>query len=777
MFGLNSISLTNVGVYEGVTIDALSDQGFVVIHGKNNDAATDISNGCGKSMLFNSLPCVLFEAPPMALAKRAKGEYLGKKGAVEISWTAPNGKEYVVQQKASKYVMTEDGENLKVDRQDVARQLIQEHFPISRQEFYTYAYLNAAIPHPFQRATPAARMQYITELFRLDMYDKLRAVFLKRLDECKNAEKDIAVKAQLLTDLETKRSAIRLPKKAAKQLARMKAALDDLRSDEAKLNKSARKLAVLVSNAKAAYSAQAKLLALPKFVRKINSPSEAKAEMAKLRKQIDMAEDYAKYKKQLKKYEAKSTELTARKDELSAALSGSESVKDIEKKHRALAKESENLTSEYEANLELYREYEDALSGLALAKKAFAKLSKPEIQEKRVSDVKAYAKAFLRMAEELHDHKGSTCPTCMSKLDRKEINKQAKKAKRDLEDAEAAEEYYQLNDEIAGLKASVLTYEKNGCADLHKKQKKIKSRIRELDSEMDALESLYEVVTEFIEVKAELKGLSKPDKVEAVEIDVDKAADKIECLAELRSLLTTLKAIEVPDVPLSALKDEEKELDKKMAKVRKESDALSSDYLELKSKVVEFDLLTKQIEELQEAISGASEILSQKKVAECLYNAYGSKHLKQNAVNRVLRQLQQQMNEFSHLVFPEPMRFELKAEGQGVSAYVTHVARNETVEIASTLSGAESNCFRLLFALSVLPFIPDARRPNFIVLDEPENGCSPALREHLIREFLPIIRDVVPNVFWITPLDIEVFGDVPVWTAVKTNGVTTLEKN
>ena len=416
MFGLNSISLTNVGVYEGVTIDALSDQGFVVIHGKNNDAATDISNGCGKSMLFNSLPCVLFEAPPMALAKRAKGEYLGKKGAVEISWTAPNGKEYVVQQKASKYVMTEDGKNLKVDRQYVARQLIQEHFPISRQEFYTYAYLNAAIPHPFQRATPAARMQYITELFRLDMYDKLRAVFLKRLDECKNAEKDIAVKAQLLTDLETKRSAIRLPKKAAKQLARMKAALDDLRLDESKLNKSARKLAVLVSNAKAAYSAQAKLMALPKFVRKFNSASEAKAEMAKLRKQIGLAEDYAKYKKQLKKYEAKRTELTARKDELSAALSGSESVKDIEKKHRALSKESENLTSEYEANLELYREYEDALSGLALAKKAFAKLSKPEIQEKRVGDVKAYAKAFLRMAEELHDHKGSTCPTCMPRL-------------------------------------------------------------------------------------------------------------------------------------------------------------------------------------------------------------------------------------------------------------------------------------------------------------------------------------------------------------------------
>lgn len=777
MFGLNSITLTNVGVYEGVTIDALSDQGFVVIHGRNNDAATDISNGCGKSMLFNSLPCVLFEAPPMALAKKAKGDYLGKKGAVHIDWTAPNGKRYSVEQKASKYVMTESGKNLKVDRQDVARQLIQEHFPISRQEFYTYAYLNAAIPHPFQRATPAARMQYITELFRLDMYDKLRAVFLKRLDACKDAEKDIAVKAAMLTELEVRRTSIKLPKKHSRKLDKMKTRLDAIRSEESKLNKTMRNLAVLVSNAKRAEETLSAIKNLPKSVRSIESASEAKAEIKRLEKQLSDAEAYAKYLKLSKKYEAKSDELKTRLSELEKTLVGIDSAKALERKYRELNKEIDALAEEFEENSSLLAEYDDLEKSRKSLKKTLSSLDKPSKSEDSLSDLKSYAKAFLRMADNLHDHDGSTCPTCMSKIDRDAIQRKAKRAAEDLKEIESAEEYYQTSSDLSAVEAALKKLNKKGVNKLDARQKKIKAANKKLKAQIEELESNYDLVSEYTDLKAELKALVKPERVDKVEIDADKVSARIDSLLDLRELLSALKAIDVPDASVSELKAENKAVEKSLNEIKKESDGLSSDYLKLKSCVVEYDLLTKQINDLQEKIDGASEILSQKKVAECMYNAYGSKHLKQNAVNRVLLQLQQQMNDFSHLVFPEPMRFELKAEGQGVHAYVTHVARNETVEIASTLSGAESNCFRLLFALSVLPFIPDSRRPNFIILDEPENGCSPALREHLIREFLPIIRDVVPNVYWITPLDIEVFGDVPVWTAVKTNGVTTLEKN
>jgi hypothetical protein len=62
-----------------------------------------------------------------------------------------------------------------------------------------------------------------------------------------------------------------------------------------------------------------------------------------------------------------------------------------------------------------------------------------------------------------------------------------------------------------------------------------------------------------------------------------------------------------------------------------------------------------------------------------------------------------------------------------------------------------------------------------MILDEPDNSCSPAVREHIIKEFLPVLRDVVPNIYWITPLDADMFEDATVWTVVKKDGASTLE--
>ena len=75
----------------------------------------------------------------------------------------------------------------------------------------------------------------------------------------------------------------------------------------------------------------------------------------------------------------------------------------------------------------------------------------------------------------------------------------------------------------------------------------------------------------------------------------------------------------------------------------------------------------------------------------------------------------------------------------------------------------------------MLVFVPEHKRPSFIILDEPDSTCSPGVRTHLIQEFLPKLMGIVPHVFWITPLDTEIFGDVPTWTIVKENGVSRIE--
>jgi len=93
----------------------------------------------------------------------------------------------------------------------------------------------------------------------------------------------------------------------------------------------------------------------------------------------------------------------------------------------------------------------------------------------------------------------------------------------------------------------------------------------------------------------------------------------------------------------------------------------------------------------------------------------------------------------------------------------------------SQLSGAETNCFRLLLALSLIPLLPENKRTNFLILDEPDNNSSDAVRSHLIREFLPKLRAVVPHVFWITPKPVDEFDDYRLIKVIKQGGISEVE--
>ena len=62
-----------------------------------------------------------------------------------------------------------------------------------------------------------------------------------------------------------------------------------------------------------------------------------------------------------------------------------------------------------------------------------------------------------------------------------------------------------------------------------------------------------------------------------------------------------------------------------------------------------------------------------------------------------------------------------------------------------------------------------------MILDEPESNCGDSVRKHMINEFLPKLQSVVPNIFWITPLDTDMFGNAQKWTVIKQGGKSKLE--
>ena len=773
MFGLNSLGIKNIGVLESCNITDLSEQGFVAIQGRNLDsqAINGNTNACGKSLLFSTLPVVLFEAEPLALNKNTKSKFLSKTGKLDLNWTSPSGKVVEISQTASKYKVTIDGEDQKVDRQDVAKAIIAENFPLSREEFYSFAYLNSYLAHPFQQASKADRMKYITSVFKLDLYDRLKAVFLQKLNAAKDAESVVATQASVLDGVNVKLTKLDFKDDEKKAYRKLQKEIDSLSSTEKDLQKRARKLSVDLNVSKSAESLQASLKELPKAIRAVLKVNK---EIDKLRGWIEDINETEAYEAALAEYEARKKKLDKQLSKLKRSLNGETSIKAIQKAHGALVEEEDELKEKLTAAQDAIDEFTAKMDEIAELDKQLSFISKPKLSEADIEDLETYAKSFIKIYNRLHDHEGSECPTCGSDIDMKKLETQYKKAKKDLALCEEASNYYDLESQLDKARKDLKTIWSDGKPD-PKEVKRIQKKLSALSEKLDALEAQYAVLEEYSEVQAKLKALKKPKaNARPKHGSVKELRNQVEDLRTRQRLEDALAELKVPSKPYKKIKRELQDCESELAKIRKKMNRLADSTRDYKVRSTEHRVLNAQRVELEDKIAELQPVIDAKKVAECMYKAYGANNLKSVAVAKVLQRLQEQMNAYSHLVFPEPMHFEFEIEPTGISALVTRMISGRTSDIYS-LSGAETNCFRLLWAISILPFVPDSHRPNFMILDEPDNSCSPAVREHLIREFLPVLRDVVPNVYWITPQNADLFDDATIWTVVKQDGKSTLE--
>lgn len=124
------------------------------------------------------------------------------------------------------------------------------------------------------------------------------------------------------------------------------------------------------------------------------------------------------------------------------------------------------------------------------------------------------------------------------------------------------------------------------------------------------------------------------------------------------------------------------------------------------------------------------------------------------------------------MIFAEPFTFAVSADESGMSIIVDR--GNDMVSDVRNLSGAESNCFRLLFVLAILPLIPSSRRVNVLCLDEPMSHADAVTRSIFLERFLPTIREVVPSVFCITPNPEDYSPESSEWLVKKFKGVSKI---
>lgn len=809
MIRLKGITLKNVVSFKDATVAVEENNGFVVVNGINHDSnIANNSNGAGKSLFWSALPTAAYEADPLSLTKKNKKDLHGTKGSsIAIDFLSNEGKHVQLDQIGAKYKVYLDGEDQKAQKGDIARGIFGDHWTLRQEEFYTTAYIQSQRPCDFQKAKPSERLNFITNLFDLHFYDQIRAYFSKRKQAIKEKEIEFGSLSAQLDSVERSLGKTGWSAKKNKELKSLRAKAEAASSKLEQLYQE-------LNDAKSDFKALDKLVKALKFLAKASKPlTKYNSDIHVLEKELEAdlilgtkLEDYeqavADHKKKVAKLNAAKKDLLAEVKALKLPKKQKAlGVKLIRKALREIDEAFSKVKSDYSklsAKLEEQIETIDEADGILDKLKSFGFKKVTDVDlETDVSDEMSMLSTVIELYQELEDH--SECPTCNQKINQAKLKTQAKKAEKRLPKLKQLKQAQKLVHAYNELQESITDTTKlekelealNVMRENLKKESKKLSELEEIVSSLDEIDIKLDSITVPVAPKGKL---NYPDldseTVDKLIEDIDDYFKQFDRLSQLFKSITSIGKDELKSIKSLCVKLEYKkagtklkthlasmdssisEYEDSISELNASSKEQSSKLVALESAKSNWSLLTEQKHELDTKLSKSRPIIEEKKIVETLYGAFGNTNLKLRQATKILKIIEANLNNFSHMVFPETMVFKLDAGTQGIDAVVTR--KNGLSSDISKLSGAETNCFRLLFAISILPLVPANRRTNFMILDEPDSACSDAVREHLAKEFIPKLRSLVPHIFWITPKSTDIFSECELWTIEKRNGVSSI---
>jgi DNA repair exonuclease SbcCD ATPase subunit len=789
MIEVDSFILRNIVHFNEAKVPVRRNNGLVIISGLNKDSriADDQNNGAGKSLLWSAIPNVRYAAAPSSTLKNTKKDMLdSSKSEIEIRFTNNQKKKVKVVQKPTKWVIYEENaagklEDIKARTTAIQQDKMAEHFPLSQDEFYAYTFLSSIQGQRlhFQVERPADRLKFITSIFQLDAYDRLKKFFTGMLAKIKDEQTKFDVLESKLLNVNSQLAKVAWSEDEAETAKQAKEEFKGLKTKRDKLSR-------LVSNCEQSLASLRSLAKLTvnrdELAEDLPKDKSVDEITDKLRKRKSIIREYEAYKKQMASYER-----SVRR--IKEALSEFEDLdvpnsKKLDKTIEKLVQKRESISEQLAEARQVY-EHNDRCKRIAkdlvkkLNKLGFDSFDQLDL-ESDIDDELSICRTTLKLKKLLSSNAESICPTCLQEVDIKAVSKNVKKASKRIQ---------QLED-------------LNAARQLHSQYENIISEFKEGDElpDVEALESKLEETTlktkdakeqlrqrqKITDLKSDLDNIEKPDKpskvppagadLEAIEEALGVCRELSKINHSIDNLLSDRPELEdaVGNVQ-QAVERVEEEKDQHEAKLKK----VDTRYQKLMRLTSEFDLrlgeyriLSKQKLEFEQDISGIRPLLEKRDLYKALEKAYSAKGLKVAKANEIARMLETNLNRYSNLIFAEPFEFSVYATEKGVFCDVNR--GNGKVSDVRLLSGSESDSFKLLFMLSLLLMVPSDRRTNFVVLDEPDSHMDERTRSLFAERFIPFLREAVPHVFLITPLDHHIYRECERWVVVKENGVSEL---
>lgn len=792
---LYEVELDNVVLFERARLPIVDNCGLVIITGINRDSSEkDQSNAIGKSLSLSVLGNVFYQAAPTSLKKNSKKDMLGKNTSISVEFKNSRGVVSRIEQHAKGYkIFDETGEELvdqKVRTDRIQREEVAKRFPITATEFYSYIYIQTQRDLVFQKGTPTDRLNFIIDAFNLDMYDRMRKYFLERLQEVKTGQTETQVLQEKLDktriqidqiDWSGVESAVKLKGLEKKHKVFEKRLLE--------LDEQRQQLGLVLNTIKSISSVDEKLDAL-----RYNYPfsEQPKTALEKLKQDAETTRLKESYEKELASYKKHTKDL---KDEL-ASLGDiptdldkvNEEIEGYEDRLIVQQNKANAYDNDYKAMLEAKEAMDTHKAALRDLGVSTARIRKADADQLEARQYKYLSIMEMRTLLE-HDHQEGNCPTCQQPIDIEAIR---------LMVEEAEEKYKQCKTLIKAKKIYTKYLEarskyENFDPKLDVLAKQSKEASRELITRIDTLRFKIRDAEIAYRLKKRLASFKPPEKPR-IKLNYNYDLEQIkEYASDCRKILGLLEAKQglldeaedlaelcaTPEAIEKSLADYQNKIDAILAKKSKGLKAIqkqSNEIRELQYARERYVVLEQQVIELNAELEKRKPLLEKREVFEHLVKAYSKQGLKLHAAGQVVSTLEQKMNEYAPLIYSEGITFQIKTVPQGLTCMAIRSNGQPPCDV-SLLSGSETNCFRLLFMISMLSIVSPSRRTNFVVLDEADSAMSEPSRRKYIEDFIPTLRTVVPHVFVITPADPNKYPDSEHWTVIKQKGKSKIMRN
>lgn len=774
-------------------------RGLVSIIGRNFDAKVDSdevglipSNGTGKSTIIRCLLRVWF-------GKRAyKSE-----GVTECMLDGKNGKDFMLESASLRdgheYMIREvrkhrdhdaDGVQFFIDGKRVGRKNSEETYRaeflkkalgLTYEEFIGTCVITQNSSHTLINGSPQECIDFISKMFGLSRYDELYDKFKIRHDAIQRELQDLI---PMRAEYETYTSQLaELPK-----LSDVKATIEEC---EARVEK----LKARRSTLKAKRD-DVKLIAAT-----VSDNKRITAKLGELRASTDL--DLAKPKTLLADLKEREEKVTRSLMRAMEARRVAKDVADLREDYQGaiedmpkefldipldeLRKRYSNVMDKAIALEKDLRLQENNTNARNLGQALVTSIEQKGVTEDELKDVEA-AKVRLeecsRIQDELADKisacdnllnivegyntEHSRCPKCGSHVDPKVLRQtitetKEKLAKLEHRDAE--------NNTILYRNKLIVDYATfmrvNAWVDLDVTDEIIAEKVQKLEAlqqEVDDLNNAVALATEVERCRTGLAAVggsaSDPQEIakqiKKLEVRKHELADDIAVVERYLQLKKQLRVVDL-DVSSEDLED----LDNRISAVDERLEAASESLAQARLELSQIRKLRSRRNTIGENLERVPELEQEERVTRALCLAYGKTGLKLEKIKSIIQAIKANLPTWLKLTLTEPgFRVEVKDNAAALQLQVvqSNRVRNkkgawETVEKrydVRTASGGEQTRIMIALIMTLIEIIPQNKRTNLLILDEPEKGLDSVNRGLVSSILIPLLRNKRETMMLIT---------------------------